>query len=130
MFGVFIAIVHFAVTVNALVRSVAERFIVGIWGGAMRSVLLVLAAVLGFRVTFPGAGGPSAGAAVGAVVAAVVGPLVSFFVVFVAYRRTRNIPAKDEERAGRPLLPWVAVACIDAIYVVIALLAAAFVSAG
>jgi hypothetical protein len=118
MFGAFILIVHFAVTVNALQRCVRERFVVGIVGGIGRAALMITAIVLGFRLTFPGTDGPSASHGAAFLMATMGGPLISFTTVVLAKRRAQNAPAAEEERLERPFTAWLPVAIIDAMFVV------------
>lgn len=123
MFGILISIVHLLVTLNALVRSFSSRFWVGAIAGVLRAVLMVVGIIVGFRLSFPGSEGPPPGPALIALVVAVLGPVVSFGTLFVAHWRASNVPARDEERMGRPFMAWLPVALLDAAFVVIAIVA-------
>jgi hypothetical protein len=125
VFGLFITIVHFAVTVNAFVRSLRERFVFGTLGALVRGALMIIGTVVGIRLLLADSASPPAGPALVALITAVVGPIVSFAVLWVAHRRTRNVPAAQEERLGRPFNAWLPVALIDAAWVAIGLLARA-----
>lgn len=124
----FASLLHILLCVNAIVRSSRERWMIGVGGGALRIALMVPAIVavlttpasslLGFG-SHPATVGGALGVAL--LIAAVAGPLVSFGTVAVAWRRTRDVPAAEDERAGRPLVAWVGVAVLDAIFVVIQL---------
>ena len=84
MFGVFVSVLQFAAVVNALLRSLRERFMLGTSGALVRAGLLllgVIGAVWSRSVHFPGSDVrvpvvPS----VMALSAAVLGPVVSFLV--------------------------------------------------
>jgi hypothetical protein len=121
MFGALVSIVHFALALNALLRCMRERFVVGIVGAVGRAALMVAVVVLGFRLTFPGTQDPSAKEAAAFLMAIVFGPLISFTVLVIAKRRAQNAPAADEERLERPFTAWLPVAIIDAMFVVAAL---------
>ncbi|MBX3191544.1 MAG: hypothetical protein KF819_31400 [Labilithrix sp.] len=123
MFGLLILIVHLLLALNALVRSVLERFVLGSVGGLLRVVLVAVSAVYGFKSSFAGSDGPAAGPALVLLVAGGLGPIVSFLVLFMAYRRMREVPAAQEERASRVFKAWLGVGIIDAMSVVIAVAA-------
>ncbi len=96
---------------RALVGSVGERFAPGIVGAVARLVALAFAvrsAVV-----------PSI---VGGAIGAVAGPAVSLGMLAVCYARSRNAPAADEERLGRPFALWLPVALLDLGWVAVQLL--------
>jgi uncharacterized membrane protein YidH (DUF202 family) len=87
----------------------------------------VLAAgiVVGVRLAFPGSEGPAPGPALVAFVADVLGPIVSVVTLIVAYVRTRDVPAIEEEKFEKPFMAWIPVTLLDIALVVIAVLALA-----
>lgn len=114
------------VVLNALLRSIRERFVLGVVGGAVRAGLLSLATVEGLRADLAHMAGhpdPSGLQAFILANAPIAGPAVSFGVLFVAYRRTQDLPAADEQRARRPFGAWLSVALIDAVLIVIGFVA-------
>lgn len=126
-----------ALTIRAIMRSVAERYVLGIVGGLARVALMGLGAVAslgqmsivmlpGITLKSPATHDPSVLASVGLLLAGVGGPLLTFVVVWTAHRATRDIPAAQEERASRPFMAWVPVAVLDAMYLVVSIGAAAF----
>jgi uncharacterized membrane protein len=123
MFGVFVSVLQFAAIVNAFVRSLRERFVLGAIGAVVRAVLLLggaIGVVLVRFVHFPGSDVPApAGPTFMALVAAVLGPIVSFVVLWVAHRRKRDVSAAQEERVSRPFNAWLPVALFDAAFVAI-----------
>ena len=123
MFGILVAIVHVCLVVNASVRSVLERFILGAAGGVLRAVLLGVVTVGTFKASFATSDVPAPSPAYGLLAALILGPIVSFVVLFTAYRRMRDVPAAQEDRASRVFKAWLGVGIIDAMYVVIAIAA-------
>jgi hypothetical protein len=103
MFGVIVSVVQLIAVVNAFVRSVQERFIVGIACGSIRALLLVASAfgALSARPSLALAG-------------VALGPIVSFAALYIAYRRKKDAPAAQEERLGRPFVAWLPVTLFDA----------------
>jgi hypothetical protein len=123
MFGVFVAIVHVLLVLNASLRSTLERFVLGAAAGVLRVVLLGVVTVNAFKATFATTAATSPPPNPALLAALVVGPIVSFVVLVVAYRRMRDVPAALEDRASRVFKAWLGVGIIDAMYVVIALAA-------
>lgn len=119
------AIVHVLLVLNASVRSVVERFILGSVGGVLRAVLLGVVTVNAFKASLAVSSGPAPTPAYGLLAALVLGPIVSFVVLFVAYRRMRDVPAAQENRASRVFKAWLGVSILDAMFVVIAVAASA-----
>jgi hypothetical protein len=126
VFGVFVSVIQLAAIVNAFARSLRARYILGAVAAVAavaRGVLLIsgaVAALLVRRVTFPGSDVPApAGPMLVALVATIAGPLVSFAMLGIAYRRMRNLPAAEEQRASRPFGAWLPVALLDAAFLVI-----------
>jgi len=119
MFGILVAIVHVSLVLNASVRSVLERFILGSAGGVLRVVLLGVVTVSTVKASFAASDAAAPSPAYGLLAALVLGPMISFVVLFMAYRRMRDVPAAQEDRASRVFKAWLGVGIIDAMYVVI-----------
>lgn len=124
----FASLTQLVLCVIATFRCAQERWLLGLAGGALRITLLAVSAlaVLSSPFSFvPGLGHRpavvSGGLAFAALIAAIAGPLTSFTVTALAWRRTSNLPAAQEQRASRPLRAWILVAAIDAIFVVLQL---------
>jgi hypothetical protein len=121
-----VSLLQSVLCVYALVRCARDRWITGLAGGVLR---LVLIGIVAFAIVssplsmVPGiVHGPTVvtgGLALAVGVASFAGPLVSFVVILLAWRRTRNLPAAEEQDARRPLKAWIPVGMIDAIFVVI-----------
>lgn len=124
MFAVIVSVVQLFAVVNAFVRSVQERFIVGVACGCLRALLLVaggVGALWARSVRAPGMEAPvppSAATSI-ALAAVVLGPIVSFAALWLAHRRKKDAPAAEEERLGRPFGAWLPVALFDAAAVAI-----------
>ena len=121
MFGVFASFLQLAATVNAFLRCLQNKFVLGAVGALVRVALLLAGAASLFVVKAQQAGGTSAsgGITLLALVATVGGPLVSFVVLAIAYRRMRGLSAAQEEEASRPFRAWLPVALFDAAFVAI-----------
>ena len=123
VFAVFISVLQLAAIVNAFFRSVSERFTLGIVGALVRAGLLAagaIAAVLVRSVRYPGSDVPVPSVpGLFVLVGTVLGPMVSFFVLWMAYRRKADAPAAQEERASRPFGAWLPVALFDGAFVAI-----------
>jgi hypothetical protein len=132
MFVVFGSVLQLLALVNAFIRSLKERFVVGTVGALVRAALLlsgVIGAVWSRFVHFPGSDvAAPATASLMALGATVLGPVVSFAVLWIAYRRKKDVPAAHEERLGRPFNAWLPVALLDAAFVLINVLATVFTS--
>jgi hypothetical protein len=128
VFGIFVSFLQIAALVNAFVRSLAQRFLAGMVGAAVRALLLA-GGIFGWlwdrHLRVPGSdlAGPAAAAWM-VTAAAVLGPLVSFVVLFLAHRRTRDVPAAKEEEAARVFAAWLPVGLLDALFVAINVFAA------
>ncbi len=129
MIGILVAIVHVSLVLNASVRSVLERFVLGSAGGVLRVVLLGVVTVGTVKASFAASDAPAPSPAYGLLAALVLGPMISFVVLFMAYRRMRDVPAAQEDRASRVFKAWLGVGIIDAMYVVIMIAASAIVRA-
>jgi hypothetical protein len=123
MFGVIVSILQLAAVINALVRSLQARFIVGIASGCVRALLLVAGAFGALWARSVGASVTEARVPVlatsMALAATVLGPMVSFATLWLAHRRKKDAPAAEEERLGRPFTAWLPVALFDATFVAI-----------
>jgi hypothetical protein len=97
----------------AFVRAWRARFVGGVVLAVLRLVILVGSIfVIGLSLLASNAaliGGPTKLAMFGA------GPLVSFATAFITWRRMRNVPYLEEEAASKVFMPWVAIACVDAV---------------
>jgi hypothetical protein len=125
--GLFIAILFVAVTVNAIVRSAAIGFGLGVVLGVVRVAISVLGLVVGFWFLFQDEADPSAGSAMAAIALGVLGPLTSAVATFAAHHRREISLAIDEEAETRLFLAWLPVLLLDAIFVVIGIAAALLV---
>lgn len=126
------SILHLVLTIRALLRSLAERFVFGIVGGFLRAGLMMVGAVIGFKQAAivmlphmtlrlsPREREPSLALSLALLLVSVLGPVVTFSVLFTSYRRCQHVPAAQEEKLQRPFRAWLPVGIVDAIYVVIA----------
>jgi hypothetical protein len=130
--GVFISVLQFAAVVNALIKSMTGRFMLGTVGAALRAVLLLIGAggaVWSRFVHYPGSAVPApALASLMVLAAAVLGPVISAVVLWVAHRRSRDVPMADEERLRGPFNAWLPVGLFDAVFVVVNVLGLVFAS--
>ena len=132
----FFSLFHLALTLNALARSIRERFGWGIAGGLARLALMLAQVPLmwgrGLWTSVLGPQGVTPNLEMPAwevdlvLISGIGGPLVSFGVLYLAYRRARDVPAAEEARAARPVNAWLGVAAQDAIFAVIGIAAAVF----
>ena len=129
-FAIFIGTLQLAVTVNAFVRSLKERFSVGWIGAIARAILLIAGGAASLRLSFASmapttvAGSPDMmRLARVSLISTVCGPALSFGVLWLAHRRKRHAPLVDEERLGRPFDAWLPVALFDAAFVVMSVFA-------
>jgi hypothetical protein len=130
-----ISVLHLVLTIRAIVRSISEKFLFGVIGGIGRAALMVLGALMsfqqmsllmlpGFTLRFLPSTFPSALLSAGLLLVALGGPILTFAIVWAAHRRTKNVPAAQEEKVGRPFMAWVPVAILDAMYLVVSVGAA------
>jgi hypothetical protein len=123
----FLAIVELAAIVNAFFRSVAERFLVGAIGGAVRVLCLLVAGVGSVRFAFHHMAASNtplpAVEALAVLIGTILGPIVTFVVLWVAHRRRKDAPAAEEEQLARPFDAWFPVGLLDAGFVLINVLA-------
>lgn len=135
----FFSLFHLALALNALVRSLRERFGWGIGGGIARvGLMLGQVPLMWGRGLWTAALGPQRGVAASPempawqalvlLMSGIGGPLIAFGVLYMAFRRAQDVPAAEEERAAGPVNAWLGVAIVDAVFVVIAVVAAVFVA--
>jgi hypothetical protein len=125
--GLFIAILFVAVAVNAIVRSAAIGFGLGVALGGVRVGISVLGFVVGFWFLFQDEADPKAASALATIALGVAGPLTSAAATFAAHHRKAVSLAIDEEAETRLFLAWLPVLLLDAIFVVIGIAAALLV---
>jgi hypothetical protein len=131
MVVVFISLIHVFLTIRAVVKSAAERFVPGVVGGVARATLLVVTPIVAFK-----AGASLLGLHLSVRDAnplllvttglSVLGPLVTIAVLLVARKRYRDVPMAQEERLMRPFSAWLPVGVIDGIFVMIGVLGNVF----
>ena len=131
------SLLHFVLTVRALLRCASEKYLVGVVGSLVRALLLVLGAVLVSKrsmivmipplptLTVNRAATESEPSLVLPLLA-IVGPLLTFALLWVAYRRFQDVPAAQEEKLQRPFDALLPVGIVDAIGLVIFVGAVAF----
>jgi len=131
MVVVFISLIHVFLTIRALVKSAAERFVPGVIGGVVRTALLIVTPVVAFKAGASLLGmhvrlrdtDPLLLATTGL---SVLGPLVTIGVLVVARERYRDVPMAQEERLMRPFSAWLPVGVLDGIFVMIGVLGNVF----
>jgi hypothetical protein len=116
--GLLVGALHLFLTVNACLRSFAGKWVVGGIAAIVRIFLMVAVTMASARIR-----GAGAEPATSFYVALWVSPLLSFVLLGLAYRRRTRLPAGSEEEAiaGKVVTSWIAVAVIDAVFVVIGL---------
>jgi hypothetical protein len=124
--ALLLVILHMGFLMHALVRCGLDRFWLGAFAGLMRALLSTAGIIASVKLIAHGLAPaqPPSTATVPALIfaaTAIVGPLTSFAIVFVAYRRTRNIPALQEEKRMPVLTAWIPVALLDVVYTVLAI---------
>lgn len=101
--------------------SARERYVAGVVAGVARIGLLALAlyGMAGaWGLLLPAA--PTRGVMF-AGVCNLLGPIVTLVMIVLAYRRFRDVPAAEEERAQRPFRAWLPAAVLDGIMLLIIL---------
>ena len=118
MFGLLVGALHLFLTVNACLRSFAGRWVVGGVGAVVRVFLMIAVTMASARIRGAGAEPSTA-----FYVALWVSPLLSFVLLGLAYRRRTRLPAGSEAEAiaDKVVTSWIAVAVIDAMFVIIGL---------
>ena len=127
MLGLFIAIVFVAVTVNAIVRSVLAGFGWGVFLGMARIAISIAGLLVGLWFLVQTEADTGSSSAVHAIVLGVLGPVVSLVATLLVHHKKEVGLALDEEGNTRLFLAWMAVALLDAIFVVIGVAAALLV---
>jgi hypothetical protein len=136
---VILSLPHFLLTIRALLRSVAERYVLGIACGILRAALLVAGEVIAFVhgsiispsplrfvLGAPTNAAPSLAVSVGVVAIVVVSPVVTFGVLWSSYRRFHEAPAALEAKLRRPFSAWLPVGVLEAMFVVATVASFAF----
>lgn len=118
MFGLLVGALHLFLTVNACLRSFAGKWLLGGIGAVVRVFLMIAVTMASARIR-----GAGAEASTAFYVALWVSPLISFLLLGLAYRRRTRLPAGSEAEAiaDKVVTSWIAVAVIDAMFVVIGL---------
>jgi hypothetical protein len=118
VFGLFVGAFQLFIMVNACVRSIAGKWLLGSLGALLRTFLLIAVTMASARIR-AGAAEPSAGFSV----ALFGGPALSLALLLLAFHRKRSMPAgsEGETAAGRLVTSWIAVAVIDAIFMLVGL---------
>lgn len=116
VFGLLVGAFQLFVMVNACIRSIGGKWLIGSLGGMLRVFLLIAIAMASARIRGAGAE-PTAGFTI----ALYAGPALSVLLLLLALQRRRSMPAGSEAEAAadRIVTSWIAVAVIDAIFVVI-----------
>ncbi len=120
MFGLLLGALHLFLTLNACLRSFAARWMLGGFAAVVRIFLMIAVTMASARIRGAGAEPSTA-----FFVALVISPLLSFVLVGLAYRRrTKQVTGSEaESTADKIVTSWIAVAVIDAIFVVVGLAA-------
>lgn len=118
MFGLLVGALHLFLTVNACLRSFAGKWVLGGIGAIVRVFLMIAVTMASARIRGAGAEPSSA-----FYVALWVSPLISFVLLGLAYRRRTMLPTGSDAEAiaDKVVTAWIAVAVIDAMFVVIGL---------
>jgi hypothetical protein len=118
VFGLFVGAFQLFALVNACVRSIGGKWLLGSLGGLLRTFLLIAITMASARIRVAHAE-PTAGYTV----ALYAGPILSVVLLLLALHRQRALPAGSEARASadRIVTSWMVVAAIDAVFVVIGL---------
>lgn len=112
-----------ALGVRAFTGSKREQFWLGVYAASVRSLALVPLGLMLIASYFPRLTGPLPWLGSVVLIALAIMPIASFSAIWQAYQGTLNAPAVDEERAARPFDTWLPVAIVDAISLVVALVA-------
>ena len=116
MLGLLIGTVHLLVILNATVRSVAGKWVLGGVAGASRVVLLMALSMAGARIRMGGAD-PTASITF----ALYGGPLLTVVVAALSFHRRRKAPAASEAEALAILImrAWLVAAAFDMLFVAV-----------
>ncbi len=126
MLGLLVGALHLFLALNACLRSFAGKWLLGGIGALVRIFLMIAVTMASARIR-----GAGAVPSTGFFVALIVSPLLSFVLLAVAYRRRTKLPAGSEAEviADKIVTSWIAVAVIDAMFVIIGLVARLIASA-
>lgn len=118
MLGLFVGAFQLFVMVNACVRSIAGKWLLGSLGGVLRTFLLIAVTMASARIRVAGAEPTPA-----FTVALYGGPALSLLLLGLAFHRRRAMPAGSEAEgaADKIVKSWLAVVVIDAMFLVIGL---------
>jgi hypothetical protein len=114
--GLLIGTIHLLLMLNACVRSIAGKWVLGGIAGAARITLLVAITMAGSRIRVSGAA-PTPAFAVGLY----AGPALTVLALALAFRRRSNMPAgSDAEATAESIVrAWLAATIIDLMFVVV-----------
>lgn len=120
VFALFVGAFQLFVLLNACIRSVAGKWVLGSIGGVTRTLLLIALTMANARIRIAGAEPSSA-----FYVALYAGPALSVLLLALALRRRSRMPAGSEAEtaADKIVKGWIGVAVIDGMFVVIGLAA-------
>jgi uncharacterized protein (TIGR03382 family) len=110
--GLLIGTVHLLLVLNAAVRSVATKWMLGTFAGIARTFLLIAVAIAGARIRT----GAEPTASMN--VALYAGPLLTVAVLGFAWLRRRRIAAGSEAEAPADMLvrAWLLAAIMDGLF--------------
>jgi len=114
--GLFIGTVHLFVMLNAAVRSVAGKWLVGGVAAAVRIVLIMALSMAGARIRVGGAEPTPA-----ITLALYGGPALTLLTLALAFFRRRSMPAGSETKAVADIVmrAWLAAAVFDMLFVIV-----------
>jgi len=118
VFGLLVGALHLFLTVNACLRSFAGKWLLGGIGAVVRVFLMIAVTMASARIRGAGAEASTA------FYVALVGLAAHLLLApGLAYRRRTRLPAGSEAEAiaDKVVTSWIAVAVIDAMFVVIGL---------
>ncbi len=118
MLGLLVGALHLLLTLNACLRSFAGKWVVGALAAVVRVFLMLAVTMASARIR-----GAGAEASTAFYVALWVSPLLSFVMLALAYRRRTQLPSGSDAEAvaDKVVTSWIAVAVLDAMFVVIGL---------
>lgn len=115
MVGLFLGALHLFLLLNAAIRSVADKWLIGGGAAAVRIVLLMALSMAGARIR--GGAEPTTGATV----ALYAGPALTAAVLALAFLRKKKTSAGSESERNAQIVmrAWLAVTVIDVAYLVV-----------
>jgi hypothetical protein len=116
--GLLVGALHLFLTVNACLRSFAGKWVLGGLAAIVRIFLMIAVTMASARIR-----GAGAEASTAFYVALWASPLLSFVLLALAYRRRTTLASGSEAEAvaDKIVTAWIAVAVLDAMFVVIGL---------